>query len=147
MYWFHLFGKYEDHLHYTNYFKKLDVRAVGLEYSKVAIKKRILAVINYDNEQYEKFREEVKYCRDKFLAHREIDAKGIYPNINICRLMAEELRVILSEIVEKCNEKSPDNNELFWMHQYYLSHNNKWLYNKCLILYNARLEDSSDAKL
>jgi hypothetical protein len=146
LYWFHLFGNHKDDLHYSKFFSRPDVLAVGKEYSKEAVKKRILAVIGYDDEEYKKFREEVKCCRDKFVAHREIGAKGIYPNINICRLMAEELRVVLSELVEKCKAKAPDDDELFWWHHYYSSHNNKWLYNKCLMLYNTRVEDSSDLK-
>lgn len=146
IYWFHLFGNHKDDLHYSKFFSRPDILAVAQEYSKESVKKRLLDAVGYNDIQYERFRNEVKYCRDKFLAHREVGAKGIYPNIEICRLMAEELRLILSELIVRCKDKLPEDMELFWWHIYYIQNNNKHLFNRCLALYNARADDSRDYK-
>jgi hypothetical protein len=145
IYWCHLFGSNKDNLHYSKLFNRPDVLAVGKKYSRASVKKRILDAVNYDDEQYEKFWKEVKDCRDKFVAHRENGAVGIFPHINICRLMAEELRTILSELIEECSAKSEEDFELSKLQIYYSAHRNNHLYNRCLSLYNARAEDSRNA--
>ncbi|PPD33543.1 MAG: hypothetical protein CTY19_07260 [Methylomonas sp.] len=38
LYWFHLFGNHKDDLHYSKFFSRPDVLAVGKEYSKEAVK-------------------------------------------------------------------------------------------------------------
>ena len=148
IYWSHLFGNNNDHFHYSKFFNRPDVQAAGEEYSTEAIKKRILAVIEYNDTQYDQFWNEVKCCRDKFLAHKDKDAKCVYPTTHICRLMAEELRVILYELVEKWLVEFRDDDHLVQELSFLkigLKQSNSFLHEKCLNMYNSRGLSSFDA--
>ncbi|MGZ8947771.1 MAG: hypothetical protein ACXW1W_20385 [Methylococcaceae bacterium] len=93
LYWTYLFGSHskENHLYYKHLFEREDVIAEGQEFSKERVKGRVLSVIDYDDDKYNEFWRGIIVCRDKFLAHKEIGANFIYPDIRICRKMAEEL--------------------------------------------------------
>lgn len=129
--WCHLFGNCKDDLHYSKFFNRPDILEIGKEYSKEQVKKRILNIINYSDEQYKIFWQEIKSCRDKFLDHKEKDAKVIYPNINYCRLMTEELILILGEVVRKLKEKYPDDKDLSKL-DWFCIDDIEQLHNKCL---------------
>ena len=150
LYWTHVFGshKKDNHLHYKHFFGRADVLALGQEFSKESVKKRILSVIGYDNNKYDEFWGNVKLCRNKFLAHKDIHVRFIYPDLIICRKMTEELLAIFKELLEKwlpedkynkiwqfdIDEKDGDKNTL---HMYKELSRHK-LYEICLLDYNAR---------
>lgn len=73
-----------------------------------------------NNTEYETFRKEVKACRDKFFAHKDISAQGlVFPDIEKCCLMMEELRQVLAEIVNEWHKLNPNNMQLNTWVDYY----------------------------
>ena len=102
IYWTHIFGKNDknNHLHYEIFFNLIDEE----EFKVNDIKKRILNVIEFDENEYSDFFNNIIKARNKTLAHKDIDISDnsiFYPDLIICRKMAQELLVILLELINK----------------------------------------------
>lgn len=145
IYWCHLFGLRGEDLHYSKFFDRPDVYSVGDEFKKEAIKQRILTSIGFDNARYKSFWEEVTNCRNTYLGHREIGAKGVYPDIGICEKMATELRAIIGDLVDKCTDNSPFNEELHYLYIHFCFRGKLInLSQDSIIMYNLRNKHSRD---
>ncbi len=85
-----------------------------------------------DDSEYTIFWNEVKSCRDQFIAHRDLKGVGlVFPRIDLCREMAEELRNIFYEIICIWLEETGDDNKLEDLKRYYERHTNRSLESKC----------------
>lgn len=130
--WSHVFGNRSDDLHYTKFFSLTEVTSAGTEFSSQTIKRRILKRIGMNDSEYEGFWREVKDCRDQFVAHKQLSSQGlIFPHINVCREMMEEIRAILADLFECWNQMdSEDNNAAYWV-DYYAWNRNESLRRRC----------------
>ncbi len=132
LFWAHLFGNRSDDLHYSKLFSRKDLLSNAKDYKTENIKKRLLAHVGLSDEKFEAFWEEVKTCRDQFVAHRDLSkSKIIFPHIDVCRKMAEELRVIFSELIAIFYKNEPDNIKLEGLKKYYEFYPNEMLEKKC----------------
>jgi hypothetical protein len=132
VFWSHLFGKRAEDLHYSQFFAREDVAGMENGFSASAVKDRLVKKIGFGEKEYEDFWKEVKNCRDQFVAHKDVFATGlIFPRIQNCRIMVEELRVILEELVGKWHAVSPRGRDLENWKEYYAWNSNKALSNKC----------------
>jgi len=132
VFWSHLFGNRTDALHYSQFFSREDVVRTANGFAAPAVKNRLIKKIGFGEKEYKEFWKEVKNCRDQFVAHKEVSSKGlIFPRIQNCRIMVEELRVILEELVEKWHEACPGDSELKTLKDFYAWNSNKALSNKC----------------
>lgn len=99
LFWPHLFGNREDNFHYSKFFPIEEVAQADDKFSLETIKPRLIDRIGMNEFEYKAFWKEVKSCRDKFVAHRDSNGVGIiFPKINLCREMAEELRDIFLKL-------------------------------------------------
>jgi hypothetical protein len=114
LFWCHIFGSYKEDSHYTRFFAKTPHEG----FTKNEIKTRLLKAIKMDEKKYSMFRQEVKHCRDKYIAHKESEATVIFPYIDKCRVQAEELRRVLAEYCEKNSAVEPNSNWPYWAHYY-----------------------------
>lgn len=129
--WCHLFGSRGDDLHFTKFFEDAEVNQFGSQYQVDAVKNRLLISAGFDEAEYLKFWEEVKLCRDKFVAHRDVDDQTvIFPRIDQCRVMSEELRDILSECIDEWARVS-DDPKIASMREYYRWHPNRAMKDEC----------------
>lgn len=128
LFWSHLFGNRNDDFHYSSFFSLEEVDQTNIEFSHEKVKSRLYNRINMDYSEYTVFWKEVKSCRDQFIAHRDSNGVGlIFPKIDLCREMAEELRDIFYEII--CfwlDEKGPDD-KLENLKSFYELHTNRSL--------------------
>ena len=121
--WSHIFGNENDDFHYTKFFKREDITLLGDDYNTDSIKNRMLYTLNMNDNEYDVFWNEIKSCRDKFVAHKEILTQPVvFPKIDKCILMIKELRLILEELANKWLQIEPNNNELTRWVEYY-NHN------------------------
>ncbi|MDI1275908.1 hypothetical protein [Methylobacter sp.] len=97
--WAKIFGNRSQSTHYRKFFNRDDIIAKG--YSNRIVRERILAIVCFDKKKYTEFHKEVLECRNKLVAHTEINAQFIYPDLIACKKMAKELLVILKELVDK----------------------------------------------
>lgn len=114
LFWCHIFGNREDSVHYSQFFKN-ETRA-GFTIKEV--KSRMLKAINLDEDEYFKFWEVAKDCRDKFVSHKELGVSVAFPEIDKCRLQAEELRRILSEYAKLNDSDAPESGWEIWVEYY-----------------------------
>ena len=129
--WSHLFGNRTDDLHFSRFFGRSDVSACGEEFTPDAVKSRLLECVSLSEVEYEEFWKEVKTCRDKFIAHKELGEQEIYfPRIDLCRVMSEELRLIFSECIENWRNES-DSLDLKGMSEYYRLYPNRVFAGHC----------------
>lgn len=132
LFWGHLFGNKKDDFHYSKFFGLEEVEQADLKFSLDKVKARLLNRISMNDSEYEVFWNEVKSCRDQFIAHR--DSKGvdiIFPRIDLCREMAEELRDIFYEIVCKWLEETKIDSKIEKLKRYYKWHTNRSIEAKC----------------
>lgn len=144
LYWAKIFGSYKEPTHYTKFFNREDI--ITKEYSRKVVHERILAIVCYDEKKYKEFHKNVLKCRNKLIAHTEINARFVYPDLIVCRKMAEELLVIFKELLEKWLPEDKYKNfwfldgltdELNILHCYKERSHHK-LYEICLQAYNER---------
>jgi hypothetical protein len=121
LFWCHIFGNREDNVHYSQFFK--NEKRAGFTIKEV--KSRMLKAIDLDEGEYFKFWVSVKDCRDKFVSHKELRASVIFPEINKCRLQAEELRRILAEYATLVDSEAPESGWNIWVEYY----GGQWLLN------------------
>jgi hypothetical protein len=130
--WCHVFGNRTDDLHFSSFFNEEATELCGEEFSLANVKSRLLSVIEMDEEQYREFWEDVKACRDQFIAHKEIRASINFPHTDFCRIQAEELRMIFAEFVSKAVENGLSPEWLRWQMYYQNEDNsNEALRTKC----------------
>lgn len=130
--WSHLFGNRSDDLHYSKFFSDADMSSLSGAFNREAVKNRILSNPRMSSNEYEVFWREVKACRDQFVAHKDISKVVTFPRIEKCRMMMEELRIVLGEVVEKLLQIYPDDSELISLSEYYRDHSNVRLQKECL---------------
>jgi len=129
--WAHVFGNRSDDLHYSNFFNRDNVKSIGNKYTAESIKERILLKIDMNEAEYKLFWQEVKECRDMYVAHKQISATSIiFPYIDKCRIMMEEIRNILEELMNHWNESNPNIDEIMNFVEYYAWNKNKYLLSK-----------------
>ena len=128
--WCHLFGNRGDDLYYAKFFSLCDVTAMGHEFTESTVKSRLLSRIEMNEVEYRCFWDEVRKCRDKYIAHRD-DEKVYFPYIDKCREMAEELRVILKEVFEAWLRNDPSNADLQYYRDHYREFSNQRLAERC----------------
>jgi len=132
LFWSHLFGNIKDDFHYSSFFSLEEIEQTNIEFSLDRVKSRLWNHINMDESEYATFWKEVKSCRDQFIAHRDSKGEGlIFPRIDLCREMAEELRNIFYEIICIWLEETGTDNKLENLKRYYESHTNRSLGSKC----------------
>ena len=131
--WCHVFGNRSDDLHFSSFFNDEAAELCGDEFSFENVKTRLLSVIEMDEQQYQEFWNEVKECRDQFIAHKELGTSVIFPHTDLCRTQAEELRQILAEFVSKAVENTIGDEWRSWQMYYQNANNsNESLGTKCL---------------
>lgn len=123
IFWCHIFGNRSDDLHYSNFFNSETENIGGKNFSLPIIKSRLLKAIEMDDSAYSKFWNEVKTCRDQFIAHKEIGVSIKFPRIDLCRIQAEELRNIMKEFVSIALKKGVEGNWDLWNRYYQASIN------------------------
>ena len=125
--WAHVFGNRKDDLHYKKFFSLSEVTRVGEEFQAEKVKQRILNKIGMSEEEYRAFWQEVKDCRDQFVAHKQIEAEGLtFPHIHFCREMMEEIRLVLELLFKKWKKLDPSDNEAEnWVEYYAWNPNRK----------------------
>ena len=135
--WCHLFGKRSEDLHYSKFFNSDSVTLGGTEFSAENVKIKMLNELNMNDDEYKNFWEEVKDCRDKFIAHKEIGSEVTFPLIENCRIQAESLRSSLISFVRKVYATTKDKEWLVW-EEYYNEAiiNNVQLHTDCLEEFN-----------
>ena len=132
LFWSHLFGNRKDNFHYSSFFSLKEFEQTHLEFSFEKVKSRLYNHINMDEAEYKIFWNEVKSCRDQFIAHRDSNAERLkFPRIDLCRQMAEELRDIFHEIVRLLLETAGADEKLDNLKIYYEWHTNRSLEAKC----------------
>ncbi len=132
LHWSYLFGKSKDDLNYERFFDKDDVVKAGESFLSSNVKKRLLERIKMNDEEYDKLWNNVMRMRDKFIAHHDIALKKItFPEIDKCREMAEELRVILGLLIEEWLRVVPYHEELKGLRFYYSQNTNVYIAPKC----------------
>lgn len=132
LFWSHLFGNKNDDFHYSKFFSIEGVRETGDKFGLDTVKARLIDRINMNDFEYEAFWKEVKSCRDKFVAHRDANGKGIiFPRINLCQEMAEELRDIFFELLCAWSDEYPNDVKLEGLKKYYEWNSNRSLKTKC----------------
>ena len=132
LFWSHLFGNRDDDFHYSKFFSREDVRQTSEKFALESIKIRLFNSINMDQSEYETFWSEVKSCRDKFVAHRDSNRTGIiFPRINLCQKMTEELRDIFFELVCTWIDEYPNDVKIEGLKKYFRWYSNRSLEAKC----------------
>jgi hypothetical protein len=120
LFWSHLFGSRGDHFHYSTFFGLDEVIQTDSNFSVESVKSRLMNHVKMNDSQYSEFWKEVKSCRDQFVAHRDNKIEGlIFPRIDLCKNMAEELRIIFSELVCKWFNEYPNDSEIESLKSYY----------------------------
>jgi len=111
--WSHLFGKNKDKLHFGQFAARTDVKVLGAAFSKSEIKHRLIVRASFDEAGYNALWEQVMACRDKYIAHRDLDANPIwFPQLDLCVLIAEELRCVLADCVDAMRAHQPEDDNL-----------------------------------
>ena len=118
LFWCHIFGLKSEGYHYTNFFDAEAEKLAGNEFSASSVKARMLSSLKMSETDYCKLWNEVKECRDKFVAHKESNASAIFPRIHLCRQQAEELRRVLFEFSKKAVENHPYSDWARWRSYY-----------------------------
>ena len=126
LFWSHLFGNKRDDFHYSVFFGLDEVNQTDKNFSLEYVKSRLMKHIGMNDSEYLDFWKEVKSCRDKFVAHRDFKRDGlIFPRIDLCKNMAEELRDIFSELICKWSEEYPNDSDIEGLKKYYEWNSNK----------------------
>ena len=121
----HIFGNRSDDWHYSNFFESETENIDGKNFSLPIIKSRLLKAIEMDDIAYSEFWNEVKTCRDQFISHKEIGVNIMFPRTDLCRIQAEELRIIMKEFVSTALKKRIEGNWDLWNRYYQASENSK----------------------
>lgn len=120
LFWSHLFGNRSDDFHYSAFFSLDEVMHPDSRFSLKNVKSRLMKHIKMNDSEYLDFWREVKSCRDQFVSHRDNKNEGIiFPRIHLCKNMAEELRIIFSEIVYNWFDEYPNDSEIEGLKRYY----------------------------
>lgn len=114
LFWCHIFGSDKDQTHFKNFFTDEECSVFSFK----AVKKRMISTMELSEQEYEKFWKEVKDCRDKFISHKELNRLIKLPDIDLCRIQAEELRNILSEYSEMKNFEGNNTEWKLWVDYY-----------------------------
>lgn len=78
-----------------------------------------------DKAAYEALWDQVSICRNKYIAHKDTDSDPIiFPQLDLCVLVAEELRCVLSDCVNAILLQTPDNKELKGLARFYRGQDN-----------------------
>ena len=144
LFWSHLFGSRNDDFHYSNLFSLEEVEQTDIKFSLNKVKARLLNRVGMKDPEYEYFWKDVKSCRDQFIAHR--DSKGmciIFPRIDLCREMAEELRDIFYEIVCVWLGEFQNDSKLEGLKEYYEWNTNRSFVSKCKHEFEVGITDLS----
>lgn len=126
LHWSHLFGnRKQEKLHFARLTERPELLALGSEFSHDNILNRLCARSGINNVAYEDLRKQVLTCRDKYIAHRDADGTLIvFPRLDLCVLIAEELRCVLSDCVTALLLQTPDNKELKGLAHFYRGQDN-----------------------
>ncbi len=125
--WCHLFGSREDDLHYSQLFKHADIRNLGPQFELVAVKARLCKGAAIDESTYSDLWDEVRRCRDKFIAHRELESSVKFPRTDLCLRILEELRAVLADLVFALRDLHPNNTRVQNLHRFYRVNTNEFL--------------------
>lgn len=121
--WCHLFGSRNDGFHYAKLFERAKARGVGDAFAPPAVLERILAATGESAQSYSKLRDEVKRCRDKFVAHREDPAPQVFfPDVDRAGALVRALRLEQERLVDALLSLTPDDSWLLSHRDYYRSH-------------------------
>ncbi|KHE90839.1 MAG: hypothetical protein K8F52_16645 [Candidatus Scalindua rubra] len=123
IFWSHVFGNKKDDLHYSKFFNDDIERITGRNFSRINIEARMLTALKMNDTEYENFWKEVKSCRNQFIAHKEIGSNTVFYRIDLCRVQAEELRVIMAEFVQIALRQNLDGNWDIWNRYYQAAEN------------------------
>jgi len=141
--WCHLFGSRSDPLHYTKLVAHAEVEALGTRFSPAAVKGRLLAHAGLNDATFDALWEQVKRCRDKYIAHRQPDAEVEFPQLDRCVLVAEAFRDLLADVVDALRKQQPRDGELLSLHRFYREQTNATLKRSCEREFLAGLKSAS----
>lgn len=113
LHWCHLFLDRDDALYYKRFFNRPQVSSVGEAFRAENVKSRLTASLGLDQDEYAALWKSIKDLRDQWIAHKDLDAKAAYPALDKCKLMAFELRMILSEWCAEAYKQHPDATTLY----------------------------------
>lgn len=143
--WCHLFNsRNNDPVHYWKLFGEDRLEPLSAAFGYKAVKKRLLAAAGFDYGSYDVYRQQVIDFRNKYVSHREYEKGSItFPDLKRAASMVLELRVLLEETVQVEHDQNPEDGELIELMEYYHSHGNDFLLQKCSD--DAKVTERSDA--
>lgn len=126
LHWSHLFGnRKQEKLHLIHLTGMPELQALGPEFSHENILNRLRVRAGLDKAAYEALWDQVSICRNKYIAHKDTDSDPIiFPQLDLCVLVAEELRCVLSDCVNAILLQTPDNKELKGLARFYRGQDN-----------------------
>lgn len=125
--WCHLFGSREDDLHYSQLFSRAAIRNLGTSFEPVNVKSRLCRGAAIDESTYRDLWNEMKRCRDKFIAHRELESSVTFPRTDLCLRIVEELRAVLADCVRALHDSYPANTRIQGLCRFYRDNSSEFL--------------------
>jgi hypothetical protein len=125
--WCHLFGSTSDDLHLSRVFAYPDIVGLGTDYQERTFRSRIYTQAGISEVGFEELWKEVRRCRNKYIAHREVETNVKFPRTDICLKTVEALRTELAHCVTVLRENHPDNINLDSLDRFYKSNGNSFL--------------------
>ena len=121
--WCHLFGNAkQERLHFNHFAKRAEICALGPSFAQTAIEKRLMDRAGLDENGYAALQKTIRTCRNKYIAHRDVDGTQIFfPDLDQCVLIAEEMRTVLSESVDAL---IPQHLDVAYLADYFREHTN-----------------------
>lgn len=125
--WCHLFGSRDDDLHYSQFFNRSEVCSLGPKFELANVKLRLAQSIGTEEKVYDELWNEMKRCRDKFIAHREINVTVKFPRTDLYLRIVEELRTILADVIATLHDLNPDNLRIEGLRKFYQEKSNDYV--------------------
>jgi len=140
--WSHLFGSRSDDLHCSKLFSAAETE-LGRQHSHEQAMQRIRSYAQLDEHGFDQLWAEVKACRDKFIAHRELNASAAFPHVDLCILIVEALRDELKGITLALASRYPDDHHLDGLVAYYRSNTNRVLRSRAAYRFQTGLSEAA----
>lgn len=125
--WCHLFGKRNDDLHYSKLFVRPEISSIAPQFQLSAVKSRLLARAGLVEPAFDALWNEVNRCRDKYIAHRDLDESVVFPQTDTCLRLVAELRDVLADCVVALSLQKPQDARLEGLAQFYRDQTRKAL--------------------
>ncbi len=118
IHWCQVFGAWSEPTHYSKLFADSTITCI----SKDRVAARLRSSVSMTVEQYEKFWNDVKATRDKYLVHNQFDSadRPLFPDLDLMMAICTEMRDIICEIITA--EQSEDERYRGDI-EHFLSHN------------------------